>query len=56
MPKHELKRLKKKMNNIKPIPLKDIEESQQKIVSIICNLEEKGEIKIPRCDEGEVVV
>jgi flagellar motor switch protein FliG len=48
--------LKKDMERIGPIRLKDVEESQQKIVSIIRNLGEKGEIVIARAGEDELVV
>jgi len=49
-------KLEKKMKDINPVRLKDVEESQQKIVSIIRNLEDKGEIKITRAGEDELVV
>jgi len=49
-------KFEKKMKDIKPIRLKDVEEAQQKIVSIIRNLEEKGEIRIARCAGDEFVV
>jgi len=49
-------KLEKKMKDINPVRLKDVEEAQQKIVSIIHNLEEKGEIIIARCTGDEFVV
>ena len=39
-----------------PIRLKNIEEAQQKIISIILCLEEAGEIYIARADEYELLV
>jgi flagellar motor switch protein FliG len=39
-----------------PVRLKDVEESQQKIVSIIRKLEEQGEIVVARAGEEEMVV
>jgi len=56
MSKFAASMLKKDMEHIKPIRLKDVEESQQKIVSIIRNLEDKGEIVIARAGEDELVV
>jgi flagellar motor switch protein FliG len=44
MSKLAVYKLEKKMKDIKPVCLKDVEESQQRIVSIILSLEEKGEI------------
>ena len=38
-----------------PIRVKDVEEAQQKIVSIIRRLEEKGEIVIARSEEDELI-
>ena len=38
-----------------PIRVKDVEEAQQKIVSIIRHLEDKGEIVIARSEEDELV-
>jgi len=56
MSKCAASKLKKDMEYIGPVRLKDVEESQQRIVSIIRNLEEKGEIKILRPGEDELVV
>jgi flagellar motor switch protein FliG len=39
-----------------PVRLKDVEEAQQKIVSIIRKLEEQGEVVIARAGEEEMVV
>jgi flagellar motor switch protein FliG len=39
-----------------PIRLKDVEEAQQKIVSIIRHLEDTGDIVIARSGEDELVV
>jgi flagellar motor switch protein FliG len=48
--------LKEDMEYMGPIRLKDVEESQQKIVSIIRKLEEQGEIVVARAGEDELVV
>ena len=39
-----------------PIRLRDVEESQQKIVNIIRKLEEAGDIIVARAGEEELVV
>jgi flagellar motor switch protein FliG len=48
--------IKEDMEFMGPIRLKDVEESQQKIVSIIRKLEEQGEIVVARAGEDELVV
>jgi flagellar motor switch protein FliG len=48
--------LKEDMEYMGPVRLKDVEESQQKIVSIIRHLEDTGEIVIARVGEDELVV
>lgn len=48
--------LKEDMEFMGPIRLKDVEESQQKIVNIIRKLEEQGDIVIARAGEDEIVV
>ncbi len=48
--------LKEDMEYMGPVRLKDVEESQQKIVSIIRKLEEQGEIVVARSGEDEMVV
>ena len=48
--------LKEDMDFMGPVRLKDVEESQQKIVSIIRKLEEQGEIVVARAGEDELVV
>ncbi|MDR1031153.1 MAG: flagellar motor switch protein FliG [Treponema sp.] len=48
--------LKEDMDYMGPVRLKDVEEAQQKIVSIIRRLEETGEIVIARAGEDELVV
>ena len=48
--------LKEDMEYMGPIRLKDVEEAQQRIVSIIRKLEEQGEIVVARAGEGEMVV
>lgn len=47
--------LKEEMEYMGPIRIKDVEEAQQKIVSIIRHLEDKGEIIIARSEEDELV-
>jgi flagellar motor switch protein FliG len=44
------------MEYMGPIRMKDVEESQQKIVSIIRKLEDAGEIVVARGTEDELVV
>lgn len=48
--------LKEDMEYMGPIRMKDVEESQQKIVSIIRKLEEQGDIVVARAGEDELVV
>jgi len=48
--------LKEDMEYMGPIRLKDVEEAQQRIVSIIRKLEEQGEIVVARAGEEEMVV
>jgi flagellar motor switch protein FliG len=48
--------LKEDMEYMGPIRMKDVEEAQQKIVSIIRKLEEQGEIVVARTGEDELVV
>jgi len=48
--------LKEDMEYMGPVRLKDVEEAQQKIVSIIRHLEDTGEIVIARAGEDEMVV
>jgi len=48
--------LKEDMEYMGPIRLKDVEEAQQKIVSIIRKLEEQGEIVVARAGEEEMIV
>jgi flagellar motor switch protein FliG len=48
--------LKEDMEYMGPIRIKDVEEAQQKIVSIIRKLEEQGEIVVARAGEDELVV
>jgi flagellar motor switch protein FliG len=48
--------LKEDMEYMGPIRLKDVEEAQQKIVSIIRHLEDTGEIVVARSGEDEMVV
>ncbi|HOV15290.1 MAG TPA: flagellar motor switch protein FliG [Spirochaetota bacterium] len=48
--------LKEDMDFMGPVRLKDVEEAQQKIVSIIRRLEDSGDITIARAGEDELVV
>jgi flagellar motor switch protein FliG len=48
--------LKEDMEYMGPVRLKDVEEAQQKIVSIIRHLEDTGEIVVDRAGEDELVV
>jgi len=48
--------LREDMEYMGPIRLKDVEEAQQRIVSIIRKLEEQGEVVIARAGEEEMVV
>ncbi|MCL2067455.1 MAG: flagellar motor switch protein FliG [Treponema sp.] len=56
MSKRAAAMLKEDMEYMGPVRLKDVEESQQKIVSIIRHLEDTGEIVVARAGEDELVV
>jgi flagellar motor switch protein FliG len=56
MSKRAAQMLKEDMEYLGPIRLKDVEESQQKIVSIIRHLEDTGDIVVARSGEDEMVV
>ncbi|MDR2467588.1 MAG: flagellar motor switch protein FliG [Spirochaetaceae bacterium] len=56
MSKRAAAMLKEDMEFMGPVRLKDVEESQQKIVSIIRHLEDTGEIVVSRAGEDELVV
>jgi flagellar motor switch protein FliG len=56
MSKRAASMLKEDMEFMGPVRLKDVEEAQQKIVSIIRHLEDTGEIVIARAGEDELVV
>lgn len=56
MSKRASQLLKEDMEYMGPIRMKDVEEAQQKIVSIIRKLEEQGEIVVARAGEDELVV
>ncbi|RKX89906.1 MAG: flagellar motor switch protein FliG [Spirochaetes bacterium] len=56
MSKRAAAMLKEEMEYMGPIRLKDVEETQQKIVSIIRKLEDSGEIVVARSGEDEMVV
>ncbi|MBP5587105.1 MAG: flagellar motor switch protein FliG, partial [Treponema sp.] len=55
MSKRAASMLKEDMEFMGPVRLKDVEEAQQKIVSTIRRLEEKGDIVIARSGEDELV-
>ena len=56
MSKRAAQLLKEEMEYMGPIRLRDVEDSQQKIVGVIRRLEEQGEIIIARAGEDELVV
>ncbi|MBN2509634.1 MAG: flagellar motor switch protein FliG [Spirochaetales bacterium] len=56
MSKRAAAMLKEEMEYMGPVRLKDVEETQQKIVSIIRKLEDQGEIVVARSGEDEMVV
>ncbi|MDR2481098.1 MAG: flagellar motor switch protein FliG [Spirochaetaceae bacterium] len=56
MSKRAASMLKEDMEFMGPVRLKDVEEAQQKIVSIIRHLEDTGEIVVSRAGEDELVV
>jgi len=56
MSKRAASMLKEDMEYMGPVRLKDVEEAQQKIVSIIRHLEDTGEIVVARAGEDEMVV
>jgi flagellar motor switch protein FliG len=56
MSKRAATMLKEDMEYMGPVRLKDVEEAQQKIVSIIRHLEDTGDIVIARSGEDEMVV
>jgi len=55
MSKRAASMLKEDMEYMGPVRLKDVEESQQKIVSVIRRLEDSGEIVIARSADDEFV-
>jgi flagellar motor switch protein FliG len=56
MSKNAVVMLKEEMEYMGPVRLMDVQESQQKIVSIIRHLEDSGEIVIARSEEDGLVV
>lgn len=56
MSKRAAEILREEMEYLGPVRLRDVEEAQQKIVSIIRKLEEAGEIVVVRGGEDEIVV
>lgn len=56
MSKRASEMLKEDMNMMGPVRLRDVEEAQQKIVNVVRQLEDSGEIIIARRGEDEIVV
>ncbi|MBP5251368.1 MAG: flagellar motor switch protein FliG [Treponema sp.] len=56
MSKRAASMLKEDMEFMGPVRLKDVEESQQKIVSVIRRLEDSGEVVIARGGDDEMIV
>lgn len=56
MSKRAAENLKEDMDYMGPVRVKDVQEAQQKIVSVIRRLEENGEIIIARGSEDEMIV
>ncbi|HON77961.1 MAG TPA: FliG C-terminal domain-containing protein, partial [Spirochaetota bacterium] len=56
MSKRAASLLREDMDFMGPIRLRDVEESQQKIVNIIRKLEEAGDIIVARAGEEELIV
>lgn len=56
MSKRASEMLKEDMNMMGPVRLRDVEEAQQKIVNVVRQLEDSGEIIIARGGEDEIVV
>ena len=54
--KRAVEMLKEDMSLMGPVRLRDVEEAQQKIVNIIRQLDESGEIVIARGGEDEIIV
>ena len=55
MSKRAATMLKEDMEYMGPVRMKDVEEAQQKIVSIIRHLEDTGDIVISRGEDDELV-
>ena len=56
MSKRAAEMMKEDIEYMGPVRLRDVEEAQQKIVSIIRKLEEAGEIIVARGGEDEIIV
>ncbi len=56
MSKRAVDLLKEDMNFLGPVRLRDVEEAQQKIVNVIRQLEDSGEVVISRGREDELIV
>lgn len=54
--KRAVEMLREDMSLMGPVRLRDVEEAQQKIVNIIRQLDESGEIVIARGGEDEIIV
>lgn len=56
MSKRAVEMLKEDLNLMGPVRLRDVEEAQQKVVNVVRQLEDSGEIIISRGGEDEIVV
>ena len=56
MSKRAAEMLKEDMDYMGPVRVRDVEESQQKVVNVVRALEDTGEIIISRGGEEELVV
>ncbi|HEX2954023.1 MAG TPA: flagellar motor switch protein FliG [Bacillota bacterium] len=56
MSKRAVEMLKEDLNLMGPVRLRDVEEAQQKVVNVVRQLEDTGEIIISRGGEDEIVV
>lgn len=56
MSKRAVEMLKEDINMMGPVRLRDVEEAQQKVVNVVRQLEDSGEIIISRGGEDEIVV
>jgi flagellar motor switch protein FliG len=56
MPKRAAAMLQEEMEYLGPVRAKDVEETQQKLVNIIRQLEDSGEIVVARGKGGEGII